>query len=167
MMFSLRDISLSRSDGDPGRRRVDEDGIDSDNSNMPSQGTPPDRQTQDVVESAVRAWQGLAERLSPIIGEGGFRALYARSMHLTQAAFPWLSVLSPQSRASEPLFASLRQSLELQNPTLAAEAHRALLLTFTGLLGSLIGGVLAARLVQEAPPDSSTDGASEASSNDG
>ena len=145
---------------------IDDNRIDSDNANMPSQRARPEGQAEEVAETAVRAWQGLADRLSPIIGERGFSALYARSLHLTQDAYPWLSLPPPQSPASEPFFASLRLSLELQDPTVAADAHRALLRTFTGLLNSLIGKVLTARLVQEAPLDGSTDGRSQEFRND-
>jgi hypothetical protein len=145
---------------------IDDNRIDSDNANMPSQRASPEGQAEEVAELAVRAWQGLADRLSPIIGERGFRALYARCLHLTQDAYPWLSLSPPQSPALEPFFGSLRRSLELQDPTVAADAHRALLRTFTGLLNSLIGKELTARLVQGAPLDGSTDGRSQESRND-
>jgi hypothetical protein len=125
---------------------------------MVSQRTGSDKPAEAIAEIAVCAWQGLADRLAAVIGERGFRALYARSVHLTQAEFPWLSPPSPQSDAPEPLFAGLKQSLEREQPALAADAQRALLRTFTGLLGSLIGEVLTARLVREALPDGGTDG---------
>ena len=145
---------------------VEDNRIDSNNANMPLQRDLPEGQAEEVAELAVCAWRRLADRLSPIIGERGFRALYARCLHLTQDAYPWLSLPPPQPPASEPFFASLRRSLELQDPTVAAEAHRELLRTFTGLLNSLIGEVLTARLVQEAPLDGSTDGRSQESRND-
>ncbi|MGZ8267194.1 MAG: hypothetical protein ACXW20_06750 [Burkholderiales bacterium] len=142
---------------------VDDNRIDSDNASMPSQRARPEGQAEEVAELAVCAWQSLADRLSPIIGKRGFRALYARSLHLNQDAYPWLSLPPPQSPASEPFFGSLRRSLGLQDPTVAADAHRALLRTFTGLLNSLIGKVLTARLVQEAPLEGSSDGRSQES----
>jgi hypothetical protein len=135
----------------------------SDNADMPSQRAGSDVPAGEVAEMALHAWQGLAKRLTPIVGERGFRVLYARSLYLTQAAFPCLSPPAAPPDATEPIFASLRQSLE-RHPTLAADANRALLLTFTGLLNSLIGEVLTARLVQEAPSDGSTDGRSQESS---
>jgi hypothetical protein len=125
---------------------------------MVSQRTGPDKPAEAIAEIAVRAWQGLADRLAAVIGERGFRVLYARSVHLTQAQFPWLLPPSPQSDSPEPLIAGLRQSLELQQPALAADANRALLRTFTGLLGSLVGEVLTARLVREALPDGAPGG---------
>jgi hypothetical protein len=128
------------------------------NPDMVSQRTGPDTPAEAVAEIAVRAWQRLADRLTVVIGERGFRVLYGRSVHLIRADFPWLAPPSPQSDAPEPLFAGLRQSLEVKQPALAADAQRALLRTFTGLLGSLIGEVLTARLVREALPDGGPDG---------
>ena len=146
-------------------RPVDDERIESDNAGMPTQGAGPERRAEGSAEMAVRAWQRLAERLTPIIGERGFRVLYARSLLLTQAAFPFLLPPSPQSDAQESFFASLKQSLE-RHPALAADADRTLLLTFTGLLNSLIGAGLTARLVHDAPPGASAEGRSQESSND-
>lgn len=143
--------------GKSNARPVDDERIDSDNAGMPTQRAGPEGQAEGPAEVAVRAWQRLAEQLSPLIGERGFRVLYARSIHLTQGAFPCLSVPSSQADMQESFLASLKQSLEC-HPALAEDAHRALLGTFTGLLSALIGEVLTARFVQEAPPGGSTDG---------
>ena len=150
--------------GESSARPVDDKRIESDNAGMPTQGAGPEGPAEEAIEMAV-AWQRLAGRLSPIIGERGFRVLFARSLHLTQPAFPCLSPPEPRSDAVESPFESLRQCLEL-HPTLAADANRALLLTFTGLLNSLIGEVLTARIVRDAPPDGSAEGRSQESSND-
>jgi hypothetical protein len=132
---------------------------------MPSQLADPGRSAQEVAESAERAWQGLADRLTPIIGERGFRALYARSLHLTQQDFPWMPLAPSGVEVPALPFSSLRESLQNQHPALAEDAHRMLLTTITTLLNSLIGETLTARLVHE-----SRDGASAArpqeSSND-
>jgi hypothetical protein len=146
-------------------RPVDDERIESDNAGMPTQGAGPVGRVEGSAEMAVRAWRRLAERLTPIIGERGFCVLYARSLILTQADFPFLLLPPPQSDTQEPFFVNLRQSLEL-HPALAADANRALLLTFTGLLDSLIGKVLTARLVKEPPPDGSAGERSQESSND-
>jgi hypothetical protein len=119
--------------------------------NMSQRDGRPTREATSVAENAVDAWRNLAKRLTPIIGEQGFHVLYARSLHLTRSAFPSLASLPVQSDATESYLASLKQSLEREQPTLAEDAHRALLLTFSGLLNSLIGEVLAARLLE--PPE--------------
>ena len=124
----------------------------------------PETEASEVAERAVRAWERLATRLAPIIGERGFRVLYERSVHLTQSAFPWLA--PPDEPQQDSFLAILRQSLERQHPTLAADAHRALLLTFTGLLNSLIGEVLTTRLMQAEPLDRGAAERAQESSND-
>jgi hypothetical protein len=119
--------------------------------NKPLQGA--DTEAAEVAAMAVRAWRNLALRLTPIIGVRGFHVLYARSVHLTQSTFPWLASVPAQSDATESHLTGLRQSLEGEHSVLAADAQRALLLTFTGLLNSLIGEVLTARLLEAAAPD--------------
>jgi hypothetical protein len=146
-------------------RSLDDRRIGSDNAGMDTQGAGPEGRAEGSADMAVRAWRRLAERLSPIIGERGFRVLYARSLLLAQPDFPFLLLPPPGSDAQESFFASLKQSLE-GHPALAADADRALLLTFTGLLNSLIGEGLTARLVHDAPPDASAEGHSQESNND-
>lgn len=122
---------------------------------MPTHSAGLARSAQEVAASAARAWQGLAERLTPIIGERGFLALYARSLHITQRDFPWMPLDQSGVDASALALSSLEKSLQNQHPALAENAHRVLLTTFTALLDSLIGETLTARLVHE-----SRDGAS-------
>ena len=131
---------------------------------MSSQRTGPQPSAEEIAQSAVCAWQALAERLSPIIGERGFQVLLVRSIHLTRSDFPFLLLPPPEHDALASLFASLKQSLE-RHAALAADADRALLLTFTGLLNSLIGEGLTARLVEGAS-DASPGGRSQESSNE-
>ena len=132
---------------------------------MPSQLAGPGRSAQEVADSAARAWQGLADRLTPIIGERGFRALYARSLHLIQQDFPWMRVAQPGADASAVVFSRLKDGLQNQHPALAEDAHHVLLTTFTALLNSLIGETLTARLVQESR-DGAIAGRPQESSND-
>jgi hypothetical protein len=109
-----------------------------------------------AAEIASRKWEDIAARLTPIIGEGGFRSLYAHSVHLVQPRFPWLA--GPDApEQGRPFFAGLVQSLERQPPAVAAEAHRALVLSFTELLATFVGGALTSRLLQSSPPDDSAD----------
>lgn len=114
---------------------------------MPSQIAGPERSAQEVAELAARAWQELAERLTPIIGERGFGSLYTRSLHLTQKDFPWMALAQSGMDASVLPFSSLKESLQHQHPAPAEDANRRLLTTFTTLLSSLIGETLTARLV--------------------
>lgn len=99
--------------------------------------------------AADSLWAPLATQIILIVGAGGFESLYARSVFLCQATFPWLSTSSPSSQPDAWL-ADLKTRLEGQSPEFASEANRHLLLTFTDLLASLIGEPLTARILNSA-----------------
>ncbi|MDB5938464.1 MAG: hypothetical protein JWP77_828 [Polaromonas sp.] len=44
-----------------------------------------------VAQTSARLWQLLAPELISIIGEGGFKPLYARSIRLASRQHPWLA----------------------------------------------------------------------------
>lgn len=109
--------------------------------------TPPD--TAGIPQLAMRSWQQLATQLTPYIGEAGFCALYGRAMRLTQASHDWLP--SPPSVASPSiLFETVAQALENVEGVVAAQANAKLLETFTNILSTLIGEVLATRILNSA-----------------
>jgi hypothetical protein len=86
----------------------------------------------------------MRSRLAPIIGEDGFRILFARSLHRARAEHPWLAreTVSPDNS-----FSSLTESLASQPPERAALGIRGLAAQFDDLLHALIGEELAARLL--------------------
>ena len=97
-----------------------------------------------IAADAVRSWGEVQAQLAPIIGEDGFRVLYARSLHRARAQHPWLA--RDPVKGELPL-ATLQASLEAAPPQHAAEASRALRKNFNELLNALIGEELAARLL--------------------
>lgn len=106
-----------------------------------------------IAEAAISTWKEVAIHLAPIIGEGGVGSLYARSLHLTRASFPWLadgSALESTRRVqqSDWPFMDLRTSLAQREPADASSASSALLNTFLELLAALIGEPLTARLLR-------------------
>lgn len=113
----------------------------------------PENDSKEIAATAVDACGRLAVRLAPVIGERGFYTVFARAVHLARGTFPWLASSPPQAGTTESLFAALRQSLEAQHPTAAADAHRMLLLSFTSLLSSLIGEPLTDRLLNARAAD--------------
>lgn len=92
----------------------------------------------ETAEAAVFLWERIAAKIISLVGEGGFNALYARSIFLCQSAFPWLAsgMLPAQP---EYRFAKLKASLEAQAPEQANAAQRLLLITFIDILATLIG----------------------------
>ena len=98
-----------------------------------------------VADAAINLWEQMTTQIISIVGEGGFNSLYARSVYLTQATFPWLSPAPAKHQ-----FAQLKASLEGQTPALASEANHLLLITFTDILATLIGEQLTTSILRSA-----------------
>ena len=110
----------------------------------PRKSTPQRLDAPAIAAAAVGSWDLVRARLAPIIGEDGFRVLFARSLHRARIEHPWL--------AREPVqgdipFSTLKASLESQTPEGADEGSRALMAQFNELLNALIGEKLATRLL--------------------
>jgi len=99
-----------------------------------------------IPEATVRVYGKLAEKLAPLVGVAGVRALAARSLHLVQREFPCLAEIRNPEHPSEPL-AELGPCLARQDPVVARDAAAALLATFNELIVTLVGEALTARLV--------------------
>ena len=102
---------------------------------------------ENAADNAIGLWEQMASQIISIVGEGGFNSLYARSVYLAQASFPWLTAPTPQTAQR---FAELKASLEAQTPAQASAANRLLLITFTDILASLIGDPLTTRILRSA-----------------
>lgn len=90
------------------------------------------------------SWELVRSRLATIIGEDGFRVLFARSLHRARMDHPWLA---RDAVKGDIAFAALRASLEAETPERAKSGSRALATQFHELLNALIGEELAARLI--------------------
>jgi hypothetical protein len=101
------------------------------------------------TDELLQPWRRLSGHLSPLIGESGFCALYARATRLLATQFDWMA--TGQSVSSiERVLAVLGERLDSMD-TLAAQAGNAALLnTFTKLLSDLIGEALTTRLLASA-----------------
>lgn len=106
-------------------------------------------QQKEIVNRTIELWDALASELTPIIGNDGFAILYARSLHLAQSGFPWLAVSQTSPPTASP-FTSLKIRLEEQPSTVASEASRTLLATFTTLVAGLIGEPLTISILHSA-----------------
>lgn len=119
--------------------------------NIATQGSGAGADAGAVAEAAIRKWDQIARQLAPIIGEGGFRALYVRGLHLTRSTYPWLPVAQEPDQTTP--FTSLRVSLQGRESTEARDASNALLVTFTELLATFIGEGLTTRLLSSVRAD--------------
>lgn len=108
------------------------------------------KETENVADAAISLWKQLAARVISIVGEGGFNALYARSVHLSQSTFPWLAADAAKPPLTDHQFEELKISLEEKTPAQASEANSLLLITFTGILASLIGEQLTSSILRSA-----------------
>jgi hypothetical protein len=120
-----------------------------------SAGIAPD--ARGVAEATLRTWGQMAARLTPVIGARGIEALFGRSLQMASAAYPWLSKAGGADDSANPL-ANLRASLEAIDPVVGIAGSHALLVTFTGLLATLIGEPLTGRLLDPVwtPPEPGT-----------
>jgi len=109
-----------------------------------------------LAAAARRSFDELARVLAPMIGQIGIDALAARAVHLAQWEYSWLANTRDPEHTDGP-FAHVGMALEHQEPALATEAAAALLATFTGLLVTMIGEPLTARLTRQAWPDGFSD----------
>ena len=100
-------------------------------------------------DAGVDLWKKMATQLILIIGSGGFDSLYARSVYLSRATYPWLEGVRVPSKTHHR-FSDLEASLQLQSSTLARDANCLLLITFTDILASMIGERLTTRILDSA-----------------
>ncbi|MBA5689758.1 hypothetical protein [Rugamonas apoptosis] len=101
-----------------------------------------------VPETSAVLWRGLAEHLTAIIGERGFDALYARSLHQVSATYPWLAGIDPAEE--HVTFSQLQHRLQQQSMPAAGEASSALLCTFIDTLTLLIGELVTSSILRAA-----------------
>jgi hypothetical protein len=106
----------------------------------------------DHAAPLIRPWSRLGRQLVPLIGEGGFVALFTRSARLLSPPRDWLSIDAAR-RTSALLLSALEQDLAKADPAEAAATHDELMGTFVRQLGSLIGPALTARLLAETGAD--------------
>ena len=111
---------------------------------MTKRATPKLPDSGPIAAQAVLEWEALQSRLAPIIGESGFRVLFARSLHRARGEQPWLA---REPAPGDERFSMLRASLEAQLPDIASLASRALMNEFKELLAALIGEDLVNRML--------------------
>ncbi len=109
-----------------------------------------------ISDAAVVQWELMAAKIIAIVGEGGFNSLYARSIFLTQATYPWLAACALSEQKAQQ-FAALKIGFEAQTPAQARAANSALLTTFTDILASLIGDPLTENILYSAWGDGASD----------
>lgn len=103
--------------------------------------------TDVIVAAALRARQRISRQIAPLIGEAAASAIEIRSLHQTQAAFPW--------------FAAAESGKDGEAPVVAMEAATSMLVAFVELLASFIGKDPTIHLLRQAWPEGYFDGPAE------
>lgn len=93
---------------------------------------------ESVADLTIQLWESIASQLTPLIGKNGFAILYARSLSITQATFPWLAA-NQGSQPADTQFILLKKSLEDRGGSEASDASKTLFITFIDILMALIG----------------------------
>jgi len=110
------------------------------------------RNVEDGTAAAARIYQKLNQRLSPIIGESGFEALFARTVKLTKPAVDGLEGIDTKGPA-DAVLNQLCPYLKKQAPAAITGIVMALIVTFVGLLSTFIGEGLTWKLLRNAWPE--------------
>lgn len=105
--------------------------------------------TDGFAVDPIASWEQIATKIISIIGEGGFNSLYTRSLFLAKASFPWLNSGLYTPNTLDP-FIALREAYAVQAPEQVKQANLLLLITFTGVLISLIGEQLTLSILRSA-----------------
>jgi hypothetical protein len=110
------------------------------------------RNVEDGTAAAARIYEKLYQHLSPIVGESGFEALFARTVNLTKRAFEGVQEVDTKVPA-DAVLKQLCAYLEKQAPATITEIVTAQLVTFVGLLSTFIGEGLTWKLLRKAWPE--------------
>lgn len=102
-----------------------------------------------VPAAIIRLWEQLAPELISIIGEGGFKPLYARSIRLASKQHAWLLPCAAKSAVGER-FTELAACLQAQDASDTQQAGLDLFSIFLDVLASLIGEELTTHLLHSA-----------------
>lgn len=111
---------------------------------------------RDVAAASGRALDRLSLRLAEILGEAGVTALLLRAVALCRADFPFLDERAIRSEDGRSHGEALFARLHWHEPAVIREVSITLLVTFAGLLVTMLGERLAWTLVRDVLPDTFT-----------
>ncbi len=110
------------------------------------------------MNQIIKLWEGLATELTSIIGHGGFRTLFARSVTLANVKFPWLEDFRFPLQGESPFF-HFKACLAGRDIAEMREANALIVSAFIETLSSLVGKTLTNNILRPAweqrrPPNS-------------
>jgi len=105
-----------------------------------------------VAAAARRLCKDFAQRLTPLIGDGGVAAIYGRSLQLAERRFPGFAPARSSGQDGDP-FTHVQHFVEHQDPVVAIRAAVTVLAIASEVLASFIGETLTRLLLHETWPD--------------
>jgi hypothetical protein len=114
-------------------------------------------ESDDAMDWARRALRRLAERLTPLVGVGGFHLLLQRSLIRARREHPWLDAIQLEEVSPWSLTGAA-EAARGSEPEEVRSAAEALLAELIGLIARFLGADLAMQLVRESFPEASTGG---------
>ncbi|MDK2745068.1 MAG: hypothetical protein NDI90_19390 [Nitrospira sp. BO4] len=104
---------------------------------------------EEEASAAVAMFGRLVSVLFPVLGQAGSLALFRRSLHLTDQAFPCYQEMRI---VEEGALLNTVESYLRRHPQIARDAATALLKNFVELLATFVGEGLTRQLLQDAWP---------------
>jgi hypothetical protein len=107
--------------------------------------------TEEAISAVIRVHGKLGDTMSLVLGQEGFKAMFARTVQKTKCTFPSLEGVSSGSR--DGVLDRLKTVLSQQEASTVLEVGVALLETSFDLLSMLIGEELTLRLFRSTWPE--------------
>jgi len=101
------------------------------------------------LDQSIKLWEGLSTELICVIGDGGFRMLFARSVSLANIRFPWLENFRFPYEG-ESLFLHFKSCFIGRKVEEMRDANALILSSFIETLSSLIGDTLTTNILRPA-----------------
>ena len=107
---------------------------------------------EERLEATQRVLAGLATRLSPLVGEGGFHLLLQRALKRSQAEHAWVGAIRPD--ATGPLtWPGLAEGVLDVEPEEVAAGTEAAIAELIGLVSRFLGADMTIRIVRQSFPE--------------
>lgn len=107
---------------------------------------------EERLEATQRVLVGLATRLSPLVGEGGFHLLLQRALKRSQADHPWVRAIAPD--ATGPLaWPGLAEAVDGVEPEEVAAGTETAIAELIGLVSKFLGADMTIRILSQSFPE--------------
>ncbi len=110
---------------------------------------PGEMESSQFLDQIIKLWEGLAMELTCIVGDGGFRILFARSVSLAKINFPWLEDFRFPLQG-ESSFSYFKVCFAGRDIAEMRQANSLIVSAFIDTLSSLVGNTLTTNILRPA-----------------